>query len=166
MISVIVKADAATSAIAGLASSLKDRGLVHRQIAAQFYSWTIRNYDSGGALRPAGPWAPLAPATVVEKLRLGYSTVPLGPRSGHLRQSFLPFSDNDIAGVGARASFDVDYAAVHEEGGVERNVPARPMLPPDEVANGYVTRIYGAFVKTSISRNNLDGARGSGAGGP
>lgn len=165
-ISVTVNVAPVVSALGSLTASLKNRQTTLREIATQLTGWTQRNYDAGGALRPTGPWAPLAPATVVEKLRLGYSTVPLGSRSGHLRLSILPFSDNDSAGVGMRASFGVDYAAVHEEGDPERNIPARPMLPPDEVASGYVMRIYDRHVKISISRANLDGPQGSGAGGP
>lgn len=165
-ISVTIKAGATTAALAALSGDLRSRAQVMREIATQFYSWTIRDYDAGGALRPTGPWAPLAPATVLEKLRLGYSTVPLGPRTGNLRQSFLPFYDEDSAGVGARASAGVDYAAVHEEGDPERNIPARPMLPPDDVAGGYVTRIYGRFVNLTVERHFSSGPQGRGGGGP
>jgi phage gpG-like protein len=151
-ISVQVKAEKTTSALAALSRGLASRELAMRQIATQFYSWTLRNYNSGGGLRPT-PWAPLAPSTVKEKLRLGYSTAPLGPRTGNLRNSFAPFSDKDTAGVGARASFGVDYAAIHEEG--TDKIPARPMLPPDDVAASYANRIYGMFVKTTVERTGL-----------
>lgn len=152
-ISVVINASNLGSALASLERSLKDRRVIHRQIGAQFFSWVQRNFDSEGGLRPE-PWAPLAPSTVLEKARGGWSPKKL-VRTGNLRNSFLPFSDEDQAGVGARASFGVDYAQVHEEGSDDGRVPARPMLPPDDVAMGYVTRIYERFVVDSRGKAGL-----------
>lgn len=141
-ISVTINASRAGSALASLQRGLRDRHVVHRQIAAQFFSWVQRNFEAQGGLRQT-PWVPLRSSTVAEKARLGYSPKML-VRTGNLRQSFQPFSDADQAGVGARASLGVDYAQVHEEGSV--TVPPRPMLPPIDVAEGYVTRIYDRFI--------------------
>ncbi len=141
-ISVTVELNRTGTALATLARGVKDRSVVNRQIAAQFFSWVQRNFDEEGGLSTR-PWVPLRPSTVAEKARLGYSPKML-VRTGNLRQSFQPFSDQDQAGIGARASFGVDYAQVHEEGG--GNVPARPMLPSIGIAEDYVTRIYGRFI--------------------
>ncbi len=116
--------------------------IAHRQIGVQFFSWVQRNFESSGGLRTT-PWVPLAPSTVKAKARGGWSPKPLY-RTGNLRQSFAPFSDATQAGIGAKASFGVDYAKVHEEG--SSHVPARPMLPPEDVALGIVTRVYNRFI--------------------
>lgn len=143
-ISVVINATAVGSALATLARGLRSREVTHRQIGAQLFSWVQRNFDAEGGLATK-PWAPLAPSTVREKDRRGWSPRKL-IRTGNLRQSFAPFSDADQVGIGARASFGVDYAEVHEEGAPRANIPSRPMLPPVEVAEGYITRVYGAFI--------------------
>jgi phage gpG-like protein len=146
-IETIIDATGPATALGRLAGKLRNRTVPNRRLSVQLYGWTMRNYDGRGSLRPSGPWRPLAPATVKQKIRLGYSPEPLAPRSGNLRVSFAGFSDNDSAGVGARASYGVDYARVHEEGA--GRVPARPMLPPAEIASDYSLRVYTRFIDAS-----------------
>lgn len=143
MISVTVNAQGTLLALARLGSFLSDTVTPNRQLATQLYSWTIRNYDGRGSLQDA-PWVPLAESTRKQKIRLGYSPEPLAPRTGHLRNSFAPFSDATQAGVGARASYGVDYAQVHEEG--SGNIPQRKMLPTEKVGLDYAVRIYQNYV--------------------
>lgn len=133
-----VRATRTIVALEKLTDGVKHREKINRQLGIQLYGWVIRNFDSGGKMQTP-PWAPLAESTKAQKARLGYSGLPL-IRTGNLRQSFAPFSDNDEAGVGAKASFGVDYAQVHEQG--SGNVPARPMLPPKEYALKSATTIY------------------------
>jgi phage gpG-like protein len=151
-ISVVVRSAPAARAIQSLAAALRDAAMPNRALAAQLYGWTIRNYDSRGSLQPK-PWVPLVPATAKEKIRLGYSPEPLAPRSGNLRQSFAPFSDAEQAGVGARASYGIDYAEVHEHG--SGTVPARPMLPTRAVGEAYATRIYGHYIAQAKKKAGL-----------
>jgi phage gpG-like protein len=149
MISVEIKSNAALRKLQLAAAKLKDRKIPNRQLAVQLMSWVGDNFDGSGS-RLKRPWAPLQPATLAAKARKGYSSKPL-MRTGNLRQSFAGFSDNDEAGVGAQASFGVDYAEFHENGVPENNLPKRQMLPPQEVALGYGVRIYDLYV-SSIAR--------------
>lgn len=83
----------------------------------------------------APAWQPLKPSTLKEKRRKGYSSTPL-IRTGHYRQSFRQFYDNDQAGVGS----EVPYSKYHETG--TRFLPQRAALPPASVALDYAIRIY------------------------
>jgi phage gpG-like protein len=84
-------------------------------------------------------WAPLKPSTLKEKKRKGYSSTPL-IRTGHYRQSFRSFYDNDGAGVGS----EVPYSKYHETG--TQHLPARPALPPRDVALDFAVKIYDRWV--------------------
>ena len=148
--------DATTPAIRKAAASIADTETPNRMISIQYYGWTIRNFDSGG-LKQIPPWRPLAPSTLAQKLKLGYSPLPL-LRTGNLRQSFIGFHDKSKAGVGARASYFLggkkfDYATVHQFG--TDHVPARPMLPPLEYARSTAQEIYRRFVAQSMKGKRL-----------
>lgn len=134
MIRVEVNAEAALRSFTRLAAASRDRRIPNRQLAVQLQSWVFRNFQQGGGLQTP-PWAPLAEATRRQKTRLGYSGTPL-IRTGHLRQSFRPFSDNDTAGVGS----EVPYSQYHETG--TSRLPQRAMLPPRAVTIDYALKIY------------------------
>lgn len=158
MISIKVDVDGVTKAIDVFSSTLKNRETAHRQVGVQLFTWVQRNFESSGGLQPK-PWAPLAPSTLKRKKAQGLSSKPLYGRTGNLRTSFLPFSDNNQVGIGARASAGVDYAEVHEYGGEDpkRNwrVPARPMLPPVKVVLDYAIRVYKLHVKSARQKARL-----------
>lgn len=122
----------------------RDRRMPNRQLATQLYGWVLRNFQQSGALQ-SPVWRPLAASTLKQKQRKGYSGTPL-IRTGHLRQSFRQFYDNDQAGVGT----EVPYSQYHETG--TRTIPQRAMLPSQEVALGYAMTIYGRWV-AGISRS-------------
>lgn len=143
MISVKVRV---TSNLRDIAKQVKNRKVPNRQWAAALFAWVQRNFQEQGALS-GQPWVPLAPSTVKEKARLGYSPLAL-IRTGNLRQSFAPFSDVNFAGVGAQASAGVDYAKVHQEG--SDRVPARPMLPEADVVTDIGVRVYDLHIKKAI----------------
>jgi phage gpG-like protein len=106
-----------------------------------------------GRLQPDG-WRPLSSGTLAAKRRQGYSPKPL-IRTGNLRNSFLMFSDNNQAGVGAQASFGVDYAEVHEEGSRDGRIPQRKMLPPVRIAQTMVTNVYGLKIANDRAKAGL-----------
>jgi phage gpG-like protein len=117
-----------------LAAESRDRTVPNRQLATQLTGWTLRNFQQGGALQTP-VWAPLKASTAKQKARLGYSAMPL-IRTGHLRQSFRPFYDNNQAGTGS----EVPYSKYHETG--TSRLPQRAMLPSQQVALGYAVQIY------------------------
>lgn len=166
-----------------LADRLKDRTVPNRAAGAQLYAFVIKNFETEGGGTREGHWKDLAPSTILGRYRAGRAgragkkgreIVKAGLRAGlsgreivglsgaqfkilqvtgHLRQSFAPFSDADQAGVGARASFGVDYAAVHEEG--SGHVPQRKMLPDDAQALDIGMQVYGFYVERSIRESQL-----------
>lgn len=99
------------------------------------------------------PWVPLKPETIRRKKLRGYSKIL--QNTGALRQSFLPFSDADEAGVGAIAIAGApdkrrpDIAKFHQYG--TSTIPARPMLPSREEALGIGVKIYQKHVAGAIT---------------
>lgn len=162
-----------------LGLKLEDRRVPNRAVGAQFYAFVIKNFETEGGETREGHWKDLAPSTILGRYRASAGkkrrgTAKAGLRlgltgrdiiglsglqfrilqvTGHLRQSFAPFSDQDEAGVGARASFGVDYARVHEEG--SDRVPQRKMLPDEEQALEIGVRVYGHYVDESIKESGL-----------
>lgn len=134
MIRFEVNAAPALRRISTLVRESGDRTQPNRQLAAQLTGWTLRNFQAGGGMQTP-TWAPLKPSTAKQKARLGYSPLPL-IRTGHYRQSFRPFYDNDRAGVGS----EVPYSKYHETG--TKHLPKRPALPSEQVALGYAMQIY------------------------
>lgn len=144
---------------------LTDRRTPNRAAAAQLFAFVIRNFETEGGETTAGHWKKLAPSTILGRLRKGAKGKKRAGRggggasgavfkilqdTGHLRQSYAPFSDDDQAGVGARASFGVDYAAVHEEGSEDGRIPQRKMLPSETQALAIGIRVYGFYVERAV----------------
>jgi phage gpG-like protein len=134
LIRVEVNASAAIRRFGTLVNESRDRRVPNRQLATQLTGWTLRNFQSGGSLQTP-VWAPLKAATAKRKAKLGYSATPL-IRTGHYRQSFRPFYDNDRAGTGS----EVPYSKYHETG--TKNLPQRAALPPEQVALSYAMQVY------------------------
>lgn len=106
------------------------------QASTELYARTMRNYEAEGGFFVAGGWQPLNARYKEAKVKKGYSEKIL-VRTGNLRNSFEAFSTRTTAGVGARASFGIDYAEYHEKG-LGHN-PRRRMLPRwNDVKEGVV----------------------------
>lgn len=155
MISISIKDVGSQRALQKLANKLRNRSAANRALSVQLYGWVIKNFEAEGALNQR--WAPLQESTakrkLTKKIPRGYH--PILQVTGNLRQSFAPFADNDTAGVGARASRGVDYAAVHEEGAPSRNIPARPMLPPEKDAVKMGLAVYQFYVDRAKQESGL-----------
>lgn len=129
-------------------AKLVDTDKVNRRLSVQLYGLAIRNFNTMGTAGGGKPWQPLKPATIAAKRKKGYSAKPL-IKTGALRQSFMPFHDRRVAGVGS----EMEIAAYHEEG--TSVLPARPMLPTLEKAREYGIRIYDDFVLDSARKAGL-----------
>ncbi len=123
-------------------STLKDHRTPNRMVAAQLYSWTIRNFQQEGAL--VGGWTPVTEATRKRKEREGKEKLLV--RTGALRASFVPFADNENAGIGS----ELEYSWFHQYSSPSRNLPARPMLPTREYVDETGVRVYDFYVKQLI----------------
>ena len=132
------------------ARDLRDRTAMNRRMAAALYATTMRNFQRQSA--DGEPWAPLKPATVKWKANRGYRMIL--QNTGALRQSFIPFHDRAIAGVGAQSRGKPDIAAIHQYGSRDGNIPARPMLPGEPVARSMAMKLYGTEVQIITRRAN------------
>jgi phage gpG-like protein len=134
LIRVEVDARTALERFGRAAEASKNHLTPNRQLATQLTAWTFRNFQSGGSMQTPS-WRPLKESTLKAKRKRGYSSQPL-IRTGHLRQSFRPFYDNNQAGTGS----EVPYSQYHETG--TDTLPQRAMLPPESVALDYAVKIY------------------------
>jgi phage gpG-like protein len=138
LIRVEVNAGAALNTLQRMVVATNDRRTPNRQLSVQLYGWVLRNFQQGGSLQ-SPVWRPLVASTLKQKQRKGYSSKPL-ERSGHLRQSFRSFYDNEQAGVGS----EVPYSQYHETG--TRTLPQRAMLPSQQVALDYAIKVYDRWI--------------------
>ncbi|CAB4169983.1 hypothetical protein UFOVP1082_47 [uncultured Caudovirales phage] len=127
---------------------------VNRKISISLYGWTIRNFNrKGSGVSESIPWAPLSPATIKRKAKLGKTQMLV--ISGNLRQSFNPFFDSKSAGVGAQASAfkgsSGDYALYLHEG--TKNMPARNLLPTEQAAKNIAHDVYNVALSKIIDGN-------------
>lgn len=136
-----------------LAADLKDRRIPNKQISIDLYSFTMRNFQTEGVTVTGARWPELA---------AGGRWVGSGPNryfdrsakllqdTGQLRNSFVPFSDNDMAGVGAQRmsrsdGAPSDLAEIHQEG--LGHMPQREMLPRRQSALEMAVKIYARWVQ-------------------
>jgi phage virion morphogenesis protein len=148
-ISIEVHATATSEALQRLAGRISDRRVVNKELAIQMHSWVMRNFDAEGALNHA--WASLSPNYAKWKAKR-YGALHILELSGALRASFGDFGyDNDSATIGS----PLEYAPYHEHGLPEKNLPARPMLPPTEVALQDAMDVYENYLHTSVREEKL-----------
>lgn len=126
--------------LARLRAGVADPTQANREVSIALQAFVIRNFQLEGRLI-AGGWAPLAPATIKEKRRIGKEKKLV--RTGQLKNSFVPFFDRTTAGVGS----DLDYAAAHQFGVPERNLPAREMLPRPKQMTEISIKVYQGFIE-------------------
>jgi hypothetical protein len=101
-------------------------------------------FDSGGAAVGA-VWPPLAPRTLRDKLRLGYSPQPL-VRTGRLRDGWTVRMEGPARGTLESVA---PYARVHEEG--LGRVPRRRFLPDPGDTRAIVGDAFREHVQEALS---------------
>jgi phage gpG-like protein len=92
----------------------------------------------------AAPWAPLAPATIAQKIEEGTSTAILKRHTLLFRSWRVIEATSDFVRVGS----DRFYAMFHQFG-TKRGLPARPMLPL--VGDATSSRLTPLAVKRMVS---------------
>jgi phage gpG-like protein len=142
-----------------LAMSPQTREQSNREAGIAMHSDVVRTFIAQGATDGRPKWEPLkAGGRYVgtgKKLPGGgraprrFQTVyQILQDTGALRAAYVPLSDRDVAGVGAASvKGHSDLALAHQYGVPERNLPARPMLPTEEVALDIVSRVYGLAIE-------------------
>lgn len=137
--------DATRKKLLTLSDKMKNRSTVNRDVAIQFHSWVIDNYDSEGG--KVGKWPALKNRSYAErKKKMGKKKLLV--ISGRLRNSFIPFSDNDKAGIGS----DVIYSRTHQEG--LNGVLQRRMLPNLQEASDMALKVYNFYIEKATKEAN------------
>jgi len=139
------------------------RELNNRKVGVQLHSDVMRTFQADGATFGRPKWEPLKPATIAARIRKSKkkptagSTYQILRDTGALRQSFVPLSDEKLAGVGAVSFFSPvdqedhgDLAAVHQFGAPAKNLPARPMLPTEDRAMSVMTQVYAMDLQRAV----------------
>lgn len=173
---------AASLALKRLAQQIQTRRVPNKQLSIKLEQEVLRQFASEGQEFNT-PWAPLKLSTILRRLKLGKASkgkkskaaalfrqgksssevykasgaglLKILQSTGALRQSFAGFSDNDQAGVGARSNVTHgDLARIHQDGDPSRNLPARNMLPPPDMALQWAMEIYENYIDTA--RRSVD----------
>lgn len=116
----------------------------NREASVALYGFVARNFQREGSL--VGGWAPLAPATVRQKARIGKERMLV--RSGALKGSFVPFHSDVQAGVGS----ELEYSKYQHDG--TATIPPRQLLPNREQTLDIGLRVYGQFVERKVAEAN------------
>jgi phage gpG-like protein len=102
------------------------------------------------------PWAPLSETTLARRRK---GTGRGGPKTlwdtGHLRGSLVSKSENSVASAGRDLvvfGTNVPYAAVHQDGSKQKNIPKRQFLPTQWNVVG--TPAYNAMKKIASRVRN------------
>lgn len=172
-----------SQALQTLASQIGNLRPANQQLSVKLEGEVLRQFESEGAEFGA-TWAPLKLSTILHRLgkspksasklakarkslaagvssrktfeATGAGLFKILQDSGALRQSFAGFFDDTEAGVGARSNTaHADLAVVHQEGDPGRNLPARPMLPPPELALDWALQVYQNHVDQARARAQL-----------
>lgn len=108
-----------------------DFSLVMEEARAYLGAANAANFTSGGL--PVGGWAPLAPKTVMWKVKHGQPATPL-IGNGRLFESLstLQGPPNHVGPTGAQFGTDIEYAQFHQSGAPRANLPKRQIVftPP------------------------------------
>lgn len=119
----LIVRDTASAALAAIGARLKNKQPISEAAGFAVVQLTARSFHDPSVR--AAPWAPLAPATIAQKLADNTTVKFILGRSGLLSKSFrVVEAGNDFVRVGS----DRWYAAFHQLG-TNRGLPARPMLP-------------------------------------
>ena len=124
---------------------LKDKTIANKKSAILLDQWVLQNFQTQGG--KVGNWPPFALGGRIVNGSLD-TTAKLLQKSGQLRRSFRPWSNNKTAGIGS----DLPYSKPHNEG--IRRLPQRRMLPEntDEKLMEKIYKVYEKHVKTSIEK--------------
>ena len=122
-------------ALRRIAGALADPSPAMRAIATRLADRAEDAFETQAS--PDGkPWAALKPDTERARKKSGHVPVRILQRSGALVRSILA----DWSPVQAVAGTNLVYAATHQFGDPERNIPARPFLGASGATSGIARR--------------------------
>jgi len=141
--------------------SPNQRSVAHKEVGIQLHGDVMRTFIADGATFGRPKWEPLKaggryPASTVRprKFTTNYQIL---RDTGALQQSFVPLSDEKLAGVGAVSFYSPidredhgDLAPIHQFGSPAKNIPPRPMLPTEDQAMKRMTQVYGLMIEKAV----------------
>lgn len=142
---VVARISEVQSRVDQAAREIADLRVPNKRFGTYIYGLTVKAFDAQGKAEGWEPWAPLLPATIVEKNRIG-KEVPL-VRTGELRTGFVPESGEN-PGVGNT----VRHARYFEEG--TDTMPRRQLLPSREFFLKTALKVYNQYVGEVTRRAN------------
>lgn len=131
---------------------LNNRRDINARLSVLLSGWVSRNFAREGAL--IGGWA---------KFKIGGRMVTKGGRrfldreakllqdKGRLRASFIPFSDNDVAGIGSA----LPYSKSHNDG-IPGRLPKRQMLPTHKILRKEIREKYTSWAKKQFKKSGVN----------
>lgn len=172
-----------SAALQKLAAGIADTNKANQQLSVKLEGEVLANFASEGSEFGAA-WVPLKLSTILARLRgspkskgakakakevfksggtskqafaaSGAGLIQILQDTGALRQSFAGFFDATQAGVGAQSNAaHADLSKVHEFGDPSRNIPARPMLPPPQLALDWAIEVYENHISQARQSANL-----------
>ena len=118
-------------AFSRFADHIKDMRPAFEEIVKLFYQMESQQFESEGA-HGSGGWAPLAPSTLEQKLRMGYPSKML-VRSGKLMLSLTGQASGSVVEVRPlmlAVGTSIPYGVFHQRGTAK--MPARPLIQLSE----------------------------------
>lgn len=129
----------------GISESMKDFRPEFRNTGRLLLKTFADNFGTQG--RTIGePWARLKPATVMQKVRLGFSGA--GPliRTGGMKKSFR----SEPTGTQVRISNDSPHFAYHQSNKPRGKLPRRVMMKIDETRKQQIVSIFQKAVQLHL----------------
>lgn len=108
--------------------------------------WVQRNFQTEGG--KVGGWEPFSPVTLEQIARQdpGRQPAKLLQKTGRLRITFLPFVEDDNAGIGT----ELPYSKGHHEG--EGRLPKRQLLPTKDLVMADIRRIFKNYTTEVLTK--------------
>jgi len=138
----------------------ESRTVANAQAGVKLHSDVIETFIAEGATFGRAKWEDLkaggryVKSVAKGKKRRFQTSYQILQDTGALRQSFVPLSDDKLAGVGAVSFYSPvdredhgDLAKLHQFGVPSKNLPARPMLPTESRALEVVSNVYGRMIE-------------------
>jgi len=131
--------------------AMRERAQDARPAWSSFTNWLVDNvhnqFQTRGT-RWGTPWAPLRPATIAEKRRLGYPLDPL-IRTRRLEHSLTrrPMDIERLSPRDMEVGTRVPYAIYHHNGAPRANLPRRPLWDAERIRReGVATRALSSWI--------------------
>jgi len=124
---------------------------VNRNIAFRMLRLVLLGFRKQAVPGTSDKWTKLSKRRISQLKAKGTTTVRILQDTGDLRKSFTIEGTNRRRAV---VGTNIVYAGQHHFGFPKRNIPKRPMLPPDKVVEKLGLKILNSHVRSAVRRAN------------